>query len=800
MIAKIALAIPNSMPFDYLIPCDRLESLKVGIRVIVPFAHRETQGVVVDIKESSRLPSLKSIIRILDPEPVFDQWHLAFTLWIARYYLCSWGEVLEAALPKGLKAQVKISLAVDWDHPVFADLMDEEKRWLKSLEKKTKTQIQSQLTPREKKQYDSLVKEKALYFKSAFRTLDDPSLVNFIELNPRPLVNKKRRKGSKVDLILSFLNQNPLIEKKELLSEFPGARGVINELRKSGFIIEKLIDKPPTPTDGIAMDLFLKLNQEQHQAFIEIKNDIDQRRFHVSLINGITGSGKTEIYLHAVRECLLKKRTVLILLPEISLTPQTVARFKERFNDQIAVLHSGIGFKEKAGQWWNIKKGQSRIVIGARSAIFAPLNDIGLIVVDEEHDHSYKQQETPFYNARDLAVKLGSLHQAAVVLGSATPSLESFHHAQIGKYRLLELKSRANLNPLPQLKVIDLKAVPRQSGVFYLSKELIENLKLNHEANKQAIIFLNRRGYASFLSCVGCEIPVLCRNCAISLTWHQTQKRLICHHCGFNSSYPAKCAHCNGEAFRMEGIGTQRVERDLKILLPRARFLRMDRDSIRKRGTLESHIQQIHDHQVDIVIGTQLISKGHDFKDIGLVCVVLADMGLNIPDFRSSEKIFQLISQVSGRSGRGSGSSEKGSCLIQSYNPSHFAIAKAAQNDFLGFFKAELENRELFFNPPFSRQILFKTSDVNPIKAEKAAIEIKRLFEVAFSGCAYQMLGPVKAPIEKVNNRYYYHVLLKSGDIQRLKQVMLDLFFNETVKPHRFPCRVRIDVDPYNLS
>ena len=400
-------------------------------------------------------------------------------------------------------------------------------------------------------------------------------------------VGVRTRRGSKTSQILNILQKEKEVRRKNLMERIPSAGSAIQQLiRKKA--IERELRKIPVSGDHLKIlhDRFIDLNIDQENVVEKIVVAINSCKYTTFLLFGVTGSGKTEVYLYAVKEAIQRGKSALILIPEISLTPQAVSRFRERFGDRVAILHSGMSIRQRRVEWWKIKERRCDIVIGARSAIFAPLSNIGLIVVDEEHDSSYKQQETPFYNSRDAAVKIASDQNAVVILGSATPSIESFNNAETGKYSMLLLPKRANQKPLPHAEVINLKEERRQTGVFYLSRYLVTCLRENLNYGKQALIFLNRRGYASFLSCKGCELPVLCDNCSIAMTWHQSRNRLICHHCGFVQQYPKICVSCRGRFFKMEGIGTQRVERDLKVLFPRAAFSRMDRDTISGKGVL----------------------------------------------------------------------------------------------------------------------------------------------------------------------------------------------------------------------
>ncbi|NQU64463.1 MAG: primosomal protein N' [SAR324 cluster bacterium] len=673
-------------------------------------------------------------------------------------------------------------------------------RWLGLLDGKKESDVLKNLKTEDYSRLFTKLKKKKIIQHIYTHTTGDAGLsyTDWLSYQFKSGEMVKVRKGSMTNQILDWFRSENELRLQTVLDRFPNAKPQINSLVKKGVLKKKRKQIPiGSSPETIHTDLFIEPNTEQRVAIETLSSAIIQKTYRTFLLHGVTGSGKTEVYLYAVKETIQQGRTVLILIPEISLTPQAVSRFRERFGDRIAVLHSGMVEKERTQEWWKIKRKLCDIVIGARSAIFAPLANIGLIVVDEEHDTSYKQQESPFYNARDAAVKIASEQNGVAILGSATPSIESYFNLSSKKYTLLQLKKRVEQQSLPTFELIDLKKEQRQKGAFYLSQPLVQHLKEVLQNQKQALMFLNRRGYAAFLSCTSCELPVLCKNCSIALTWHRTQQRLICHHCGFSQSYPQNCPHCNEKSFNLEGIGTQRVERDLKLLFPEARFLRMDRDTVRKRGSLEINIDKINSRQVDFIIGTQLISKGHDFKHIGIVCIIFADMSLNIPDFRSSERSFQLISQVSGRAGRNETGS--GLALIQSYNPDHFAFQTAINHDFTSFFSQEMQMRKELDNPPFTRQILIKISDKNPEKVEKSAATLGSILKKYAANSNFQVLGPMESPLQKINNRYYWQILIKSVEIVKAKNVLGDLLFNRKDWQVKTGSRISIDVDPMTM-
>ncbi|MBU2512954.1 primosomal protein N' [bacterium] len=799
MIVQVAVNIPYSDPYDYLVPEEFRKDAHLGSRVLVSVRSRYVVGVITGFLNTTQNSQLKPILSVIESKPLFNEQMLIFTRWIADYYLCSWGEALETSIPASIKPKVRLKAEINLKKISKQEISKDHLIILSSIDGKSIKDFQRKNQTVSKNQIDQWRKSGVLLLRPEILPgVSGAETETWFSLGGVQNHPYTPRKGSKAEQVLSRLTQEKCVSLTELKSSIKGVLPIIRSLESQNLVVKKnLAVNSIDDWESDRQESFITLNSEQNPVFDRIKAGIFDRKYKTFLLHGITGSGKTEIYLYAVRETLRIGKTALILIPEISLTPQAVSRFRSRFGNRIAVMHSGLSEKQRGTEWWKIKNGECDIVIGARSAIFAPLVNIGLIVVDEEHDNSYKQQETPFYNSRDAAVKMAAELQAIVILGSATPSIESYNNTSTGKYELLELTQRANQKPLPETRVINLKDETRQPGAFYLSKVLIAKIREQVETGKQALIFLNRRGFASFLSCKACEIPVLCRNCSIAMTWHKTKRQLVCHHCGFTSGYPGSCTACGEKSFKMEGIGTQRVEQDLKQLIPSARFLRMDRDSIQKKGALEKHIDSINDRKVDVIVGTQLISKGHDFKHIGLVCVVLADMSLNIPDFRSSERSYQLISQVSGRAGRDE--EGKGVTLIQTYNPQHNAIQSAINNDYSSFFKQEIEAREILMNPPFVRMILLKISSTNPNHAKTGSFHLGEFLKQYENRDTFQMLGPIESPIQKVNNRYYFQILLKGRSLAKIKGIIKAMLWAREIQRLIGSNRISLDVDPYMM-
>jgi primosomal protein N' (replication factor Y) len=546
------------------------------------------------------------------------------------------------------------------------------------------------------------------------------------------------------------------------------------------------------------------LTPEQQSALAAIEERRRQGGFEVFLLHGVTGSGKTEVYLRAMERTRQAGRQSLILIPEISLTPQLIDRLDARFPGRVGVLHSALTGAERWSQWWRIARGAADVVIGARSAVFAPLPRLGLIIVDEEHDPSYKQEEGLRYNGRDVAVVRGKYLACPVILGSATPAMESYENCRSGRYRLLEMPERVQSRPLPKIELVDLRAQANKStrddsGAHRLiSRELADALSENYARSRQSLIFLNRRGFANFLQCRHCGQILRCAYCSVTLTWHLQRKSLCCHHCNFRRPVIEVCPACGDPALAGVGSGTEQIEQALHELVPGARIARMDRDSTSKRGSQEALIRRWEKGEIDILLGTQMITKGHDVSGVTLVGALLADMSLNLPDFRAAERTFQLLSQVAGRSGRGD---DPGRVVVQTFAPDHYTMRHLLRHDYENFFAAEIEFRRALNYPPFCRLVSLR---VDGPKADEVEAKAKILAQGLRAQLArdakrreqIEILGPAPAPILKLRSRYRWQLLLKS----KQSTMLLELAGHaRTLLPRSRACRLHIDVDPYNM-
>lgn len=608
------------------------------------------------------------------------------------------------------------------------------------------------------------------------------------------------RKGAKKKEQLLYYLQRLGTEKVTAVKEMKElgfSTALLNEAAKNGWLtfIEKEAYRDPFANQTFEKTTALSLNAEQQVAVETILQSVQEQQSQTYLLEGITGSGKTEVYLQVIAEVLNQGKTAIMLVPEISLTPQMVQRFKSRFGEHVAVMHSGLSQGEKYDEWRKIERGEAEVVVGARSAIFAPIENIGVIIVDEEHEASYKQEETPRYHARDLAIWRSEYHHCPVVLGSATPSLESRARAQKNVYQRLRLTQRANqAATLPTIDVVDMRQEVENGNVSSFSMSLQEKLQERLEKNEQSVLLLNRRGYSSFVMCRDCGYVLPCPNCDISLTLHMDSKTMKCHYCGHEERIPYRCPNCGQDKIRYYGTGTQKVEEELQTLLPDSRILRMDVDTTRRKGAHEKILRTFGEGQADILLGTQMIAKGLDFPNVTLVGVLNADTALNLPDFRSSERTFQLLTQVSGRAGR---AEKPGEVIIQSFNPEHYAIQLAKAQDYEDFYTKEMYIRHRGDYPPYYFTVQITASHPEENEAAKQMFQIATKLKQGLSPQAI-LLGPTPNAIMRVNNRYFYQVIIKYKQ-EPMLQPLLKEILTDTQRATARGLKLSIDAEPMNF-
>jgi primosomal protein N' (replication factor Y) (superfamily II helicase) len=763
-----------------------------GARVLVSFNRRDMIGICGSGSGTApgKSISYKPILEVLDTRPILSEHLLNLAKWMADYYHCSLGSVIFAMLPGWLipdvDAEVKwLSEEVPEQYEALAQaLANKEIRHVSELRKFLKGKPVLRLV-------EEAANEGFLELKRKLSSRDKPKTVNYVRLLvPNPDLDKfpARQKETLQLILASGREEFPLAELSNTISY-----SVVHALAKKEIlkIFPKKIERQFFQYDTSAAQKTIELNSEQDNAIKEI---MEQRgSFQVHLLYGITGSGKTEVYIPLIRSCLEEGKNVIFLIPEIALTPQMVERFQAEFGSVLAISHSQLSDRQRLRQWQKISRGECRIVIGARSAVFSPMPNLGLIIVDEEHEQSYKQDNTPRYNGRDVAIMRARLESVQVVLGSATPSLESWYNQQRERYRLHTLFSRPLNIKLPEVRIISLQEDYSQQ---LLSDELIAAIHTRLERQEQVILFQNRRGFSSFMQCLKCGELIKCPNCEISMYYHRDREEMHCHYCGHVFPSPRKCPKCGSFSFSYGSPGTQKVEQILRIIFPTAKILRLDSDSARRQDSHKTMYRRMKNRDVDILLGTQMISKGLDFPNVTLVGIVNADVSLNVPDFRSAERAFQLCTQVAGRAGR---ADKTGEVIIQTYNPEHYSIVHASKQDYPGFAAEELSYRERLNYPPYYRlaRILYQCADADLLRQEMDSLAGKMSqIKQKFTAPAAFLLGPTPAPFAKMNNLYRQHIIVKGQSPGAIRKA-LDLIESSYSPPQSI--HAMIDVDPLSL-
>lgn len=822
---QVALPLPIDETLDYLWPPALPSSPAIGLRVLVPLGKRRVTGYVVEAgsrpspstSRAGKRYTVKPILSVLDDEPLFGPRELQFYQWISRYYLAPLGEVLRTALPGSMNLRSYRSIRilpqgmVALKHGIFLTGLEADilrhlegagRMTLRALQQKTGRPVDRGLDGLEKKGFV----ERCQFLKGEKTARSPEHGIVCLSLPPStpPLEAWISLLPKAEARIVHHLACEGPCSALALRKALPRSGKALKDLSEKGFIEWRQEETLPTTavTEPDPPDPARRLTTEQRKAVDTILPFLDRNAFHSFLLHGVTSSGKTEVYLQVIEQALKSGRDALVLVPEIALTPQTLQRFVSRFGPRVAVLHSGLTDRERLDFWWKIRKGQAGIAMGARSAIFAPFRNLGVIVVDEEHDPSYKQQDRVRYNARDLALLRGQQEKAVVLLGSATPSLESYYNTKTGKSTLLELTERIEKRPPPEVIPIDMRR-PSSHGPTRssLSLPLQDALVDNWRQGKKSLIFLNRRGYAHTLVCRDCGYVVRCPHCSVSLTFHRAKKRMCCHYCDHMTAPPSQCPSCRGEDVQPVGRGTERIEEEITSLLPEARIGRMDRDTTRRKGAHEKILTRFRGEELDVLVGTQMIAKGHDIPEITLVGVILADVSLDLPDFRASERTLQLLMQVAGRAGRGIW---PGRVLIQSYHPEHACIESVRLHDFESFYEREIATRKELDYPPFSRMVNLRITGAGEEITRKAA---QRMGEIAQAlrrenPRAYrdiEILGPSLAPLARLRDRFRFHCFLKGNAPRTLLAFTREILERRKRFLPSASVHLEVDVDPVQI-
>jgi primosomal protein N' (replication factor Y) len=805
-IVEVAVAMPVHGTFSYRVPEEFAPLVCTGTRVWVPFGRGRTTGYVLGEEQRPAPPELKAILDVLDGGPLFPAAMVPFLRWTADYYMHPIGEVVQTALPGGLTAA---------EHAVYA-LTEEGRRRLADAALPLAARRLGELLAQGPLRSPDLRRHLGRDFPRALLALWElegrvarelrfqsgrtkPLQERWVRLKTGGLSGPARSESKR--RILDVIDAAGEIALGALAARFPNAAAHVRELERSGRVevYPRRVFRDPFG-DPIEPEAAPSLTPAQ-QAAVSAVSAAMGRGFHAFLLNGVTGSGKTEVYLQVTDRAVQAGRCALVLVPEIALIMQTERRFRARFGDGVAVLHSGLSEGERYDQWSRVLQRQSRIVIGARSAVFAPFAEIGVIIVDEEHDAAYKQEGGLHYNARDLAILRGRQCGAAVLLGSATPSLQSFYNARRGKYIEIGLPQRIEERPLPEIQVVDLRRCRDLRGAGrFISAELHQAMAATLARGEQTLLFLNRRGFSSFAVCAACGATLRCRHCDISLTLHQAAGAYRCHYCGFSRPATAGCDGCGADKLKRLGLGTEKVEAAVAALFPGARVARMDRDTTQRKGAVIELLRRLREREIDVLVGTQMVAQGHDFPDITLVGIVCADLSLSFPDFRAGERTFQLLAQVAGRAGRGD---RPGRVILQTYSPDHFSIRSARDQDFQGFYRQEIDHRQALGYPPVSRMIQLRILGKDPERTRQQAEELGRACRSILAGDpdwegALQIMGPIEAAVTRIAGSFRWQILLKARTAGLLHRFMDRVMAAHQGMKNR-QTRVVIDVDPYFL-
>ncbi|HKX33192.1 MAG TPA: primosomal protein N' [Blastocatellia bacterium] len=821
MFAEIAIPLNVHQTFTYRLPDSFAANAKPGCRVLVPFGKQLLTGYIIGVYEwleetgqDSDNFEIKDVEELFEVEPLVTAELLELTKWIADYYYAPWGEVIKSCLPAGINAEAETIVSITGEGRAALSASA-----AKATPASTKLQALGLVAEEGLITASALAKQLTKARATAvIRELERVGYVTITRQLQTAQVKPKRQQVVGLIQRAPIEGSKPLNEQQERiikllfdsvepmpytqLAERAGvSASVIRTLEKRGYVevFTREVRRDPLahlkqPRPNGEADFVL--TGAQQSALERIVEKLRAGSYAAFLLHGVTGSGKTEVYMRAMRAALDQGQTALMLVPEISLTPMFARRLRAHFGDAVAILHSSLSDGERLDEWNRIRQGEARVCIGARSAVFAPLENIGLIVVDEEHEASYKQDESPRYHGRDTAIMRANRAQAVVILGSATPSMESFHNAHTGKYHYLKLDQRFGGRDLARVEIVDLRDVFARHGKSQIfSDEMRDAIRENHERGEQTLVLLNRRGYSSFTLCRSCGHTARCRNCDVTLTYHKSEARLVCHYCNHQERVPRTCPDCEGSFIYYVGEGTEQIEALLREMHPTMRISRLDRDTTRRRGAFEKLLGEFATGDIDLMVGTQMIAKGHDFHNVTLVCVISVDAGLGMPDFRSAERTFQLLTQVAGRAGRGE---KAGRVIIQSYHTEHYALERAREQNYEKFYEYEINFRQSMRYPPFVALINVLVKHSEFARAAGMATELARLIKAADSENVLRVLGPAPAPIARLKGEHRLQVLIKTR-YRRQAREALDAAMAGVKEAGQDLKMVTIEVDPVSL-
>ena len=802
---EIAIALPVYNTYTYSVPETLHELVAMGKRVLVPFGRRRVTGYILASATDVDQEGIKTVLDILDENPLFPSSMIPFFRWTANYYLHPIGEVIKCALPGGLTLYDFFTIAitekgedahlnnsaVSFENQILNRLKAGPCRF-KDLNKDLNHHIPNALIHSMEKR-GIIVCDRTLKGGAT-----KPKMERYVSLLASDISMEQLSDSRKK--IIETLKTCDEISVKKLHDRIPSASKLIKSLESDGHvsIFQKKVYRDPFG-DPIAPDTAHTLTKEQKNVIHTVTESLG-RKFTTCLLTGVTGSGKTEVYMQLAAKTINMGYSVLVLVPEIALISQMERRFRARFGECVAVLHSGLSTGERYDQWMRIACREATIAIGARSAVFAPFEKIGIIIVDEEHDPSYKQEGGLRYNARDLAVVRAKLNHGVTLLGSATPSIQSYYNTTTEKFKGVILKNRIEKRPLAKITVVDLSKSRDSRGIRrFITPELQREMKATLDRGEQILLFLNRRGFASYPVCAACGDAIRCKNCDITLTLHQKVNAYKCHYCGYTRASTSHCTSCGSGKILQLGMGTEKVESAVTSLFPHTRTARMDRDTTQRKGSILKILKGLRNQTIDILVGTQMVAKGHDFPNITLVGIICADLSLNFPDFRAGERTFQLLAQVAGRAGRGTA---PGRVILQTYNPNHFAILSATQQDYETFYNQEINFRKSLNYPPFSRMAQLKISGKDREKTRYHAQAIGDLCHTLKKNNpsylnSVEILGPIEASLPKIAKRYRWQILLKCPSIKQLHRILHQIWFDNKTNLNTRDVSVVLDVDPF---
>jgi primosomal protein N' (replication factor Y) len=813
--AEVAVPVHVSSTFTYRLPVPLRPLAQPGSRIVVPFGRKFVTGYIVALNESLRPGTslqesdIKDAKELLDIVPLVTPELLELTRWVSEYYLAPWGEVIKAALPPGISPVIErlVSLTSKGrEHLSESRSGADQNILLQSLVEADEISLAAISTQFGSSQAAKLIRElerdglleilqrpgsdfvRAKYQRRVRLARPDESVM---ESGGRKLTDAQQR-------IIDALSGQDSFSFAELLAAAEVSASSIATLQKRGVVevFEVRLRRDPLGDAKFEQTEDYILTEAQESVLTEIDQPLRAHAYAPFLLHGVTGSGKTEVYIRAMRVALGLGRSAMMLVPEIALTPVFSRRLRMHFGDKVAIFHSSLSAGERFDEWTRVRNGEARIVIGTRSAVFAPTKDLGLIIVDEEHESTYRQQDSPHYNARDTAIVRAQKESAVVILGSATPSLETFHNATTGKYRYLELPDRLGNRPMAVAEIIDMREVfSKHPKPRVFSDELLKSIEETHQKREQSIILLNRRGYSSFVLCRSCGESIQCPNCDVTLTYHRSEAVIVCHYCDHREPAPQKCPNCEGKYIYYVGEGTEQIEMMLAKLFPTLRIARVDRDTTSRRGAFERSLIDFGDGKIDMLVGTQILAKGHDFPNVTLVGVVSVDAGLALPDFRAAERTFQLLTQVAGRAGRGD---RAGRVLIQTYHPYHYALKHARAQDYEGFYQEEIRHRQNHTYPPFVALASLMVHGPDLVRVRSEAVELRKELDRANPDRAARILGPAPAPLARLKGEYRVQLLIKSRNRLQLRKIIDDAL--KALSQRNVSLRtINVEIDPVSI-